>query len=58
MTTYWKWRVKGAHPEAHRIPPWPMSDEEAAQWAARWGCEVEKIEGSEQRGELPRTPGK
>jgi len=35
-----------------------MSEEQAAKWAARWGCEVEKIEGTEQRGELPQTPGK
>ena len=55
---YWKWRVTREHPEAHRIPPWPMTEEEAAAWAKVWGCEVEKIEGTEHRAEPQRAPGK
>jgi hypothetical protein len=57
MTTYWKWRVLGDHPEAWRVPPWPMSEDQAAQWSERWGCVVEKIEGSEYRSEGPAMGG-
>ncbi len=46
-TRYWRWRLIGDHPAAHRIPPWPMTEASAAEWSARWGCNVEKIEGSE-----------
>jgi hypothetical protein len=46
MTVYWKWRVVGDHPEAHRIPPWHLTEERAAQWSQRWNCPVESIEGS------------
>ena len=58
-TPSWKWRVKGDHPEAHRIPLWPMTEEEAAEWAGHLGCEVEKIEETDYESDGPsRTPGK
>ena len=50
FTIYWRWRAKPPdHPEAHRIPPWPMTEGQATAWAGQWGCEVERIEGSEWR---------
>jgi hypothetical protein len=50
ITIYWRWRPKAFdHPDAHRCPPWPMTEAQAAQWSALWSCAVEKIEGSEWR---------
>jgi hypothetical protein len=57
----WSWRVTDRYATteaARRIPPWKMSDEEAATWAARWGVDVARIEGSDERFAGPDTPGK
>ena len=57
----WFWRVTSQYATteaARRIPPWKMSDEEATKWAARWGVEVERIEGSDERFAPQRAPGK
>ena len=57
----WSWRVTSQYAKseaARSIPPWKMSDEEAMKWAARWGVELERIEGSDERFASQRAPGK
>lgn len=57
----YSWRVTNQHANseaARRIPPWKMTDEDAAKWAVRWGVEVENIEGSDERFARPNAPGK
>jgi hypothetical protein len=46
-TVYWKWKVVGNHPAWDRVPPYPMTEAQAEQWASRWGCVVERIAGTE-----------
>ena len=42
---------------ARRMPPWKMTEAEAASWAARAGVELEKIEGSEETLRAPSASG-
>jgi hypothetical protein len=48
-TNLFAWQVKGDRPDmARRMPPWKMTEEQAAQFAADWRCELEKVDGSEE----------
>ena len=45
--TIYKWRVKGKNPMAQlNLPQWKMTEREAGLFAAYWGAELEKIDGS------------
>ena len=57
----YSWRVTAQYATseaARRIPPWKMTDEEAAKWAVRWGVDVARIEGSGERFARSDAPGK